>query len=104
MFWAYLIYGGGYGLPSKSVDKVFYNLNGVIYTLSGYYGCQLESYEFRRPCCNEVRLLAGVPFISVSCESRCFLKRISWRMLNQSTDIGVAKKQIDEFRELLRKL
>jgi hypothetical protein len=56
------IFGNGYGLGSPYWDSRFYWLSGEFYTWAGWFGCQLQSFQWRHPRAGERRRLAGRTF------------------------------------------
>jgi hypothetical protein len=53
----HLIFGNGYGLKSPFWDDQYYWLRGQFYTWSGWYGAQLQSFQWRHPKAGERRTL-----------------------------------------------
>lgn len=62
------IFGNGYGLGSPYFDGRFYWLSGQFYTWSGWFGAQLQSFQWRHPKAGERRTLAGREFVVFSSE------------------------------------
>lgn len=44
---------------AKPWDKVFFRIDNIIYTWQGWFGCQLVSYERKRPDFLSTRMIAG---------------------------------------------
>ena len=53
----HLIFGNGHGLKSPWCDSRFYWLSGEFYTWSGWFGAQLQSFQWRHPKPGEERVL-----------------------------------------------
>lgn len=56
------IFGNGYGLKTPRIDDKFYWLSGEFYTWSGWFGSQLQSFQWRHPKAGEERVLIGRKF------------------------------------------
>jgi hypothetical protein len=56
------IFGSGYGLKSPFWDDKYYWLSGGLYTWSGWYGSQLQSFQWSHPKPGESRKLLGREF------------------------------------------
>lgn len=56
------IFGNGFGLASPYSDSRFYWLSGELYTWSGWFGAQLQSFKWRHPRAGERRILFGYEF------------------------------------------
>lgn len=68
----HLIFGNGFGLKSPYFDDQFYWLKGELYTWSGWFGAQLQSFQWRHPKAGERRELLGREFRALHSE-RMFL-------------------------------
>jgi hypothetical protein len=101
------IFGNGHGLKSPYWDDVYYWLSGDFYTWSGWFGAQLQSFQWRHPKAGERRRLAGREFRALH-SNREFLwlwivplpicrVRVAW------SGVGLPKP-IAEANEALRKL
>jgi hypothetical protein len=56
------IFGNGYGLKSPYFDDKFYWLSGELYTWGGWFGAQLQSFQWRHPKAGERRTMLGREF------------------------------------------
>lgn len=81
IFWLdHKIWGNGHGLKTPFFDAVFYWLSGRLYTWSGWFGCQLSSFQWLHPKEGEVRKLANREFVVFRSE-RCGIRvRVDWTM------------------------
>lgn len=64
----HLIFGNGFGLKSPSCDAKFYWLDGELYTWNGWFGAQLQSFQWRHPNAGERRKLIFREFKPVHSE------------------------------------
>lgn len=61
-------------------DRALLVLNGTVYMWSGWFGCQLESREWRRVPAGTRRTLHGVEFTVFSTERAGLKWRTTWAM------------------------
>ncbi|MER9769014.1 hypothetical protein NKJ09_23450 [Mesorhizobium sp. M0189] len=100
------LFGNGHGLKSPYFDDVFYWLsdtkngrreNGQLYTFSGWFGAQLQSFQWKHPLASERRRLCNREFTPLNSERRWFRVRVSWSWID-------LPKGIDETNAALRQL
>jgi len=104
MLWLdHLIYGNGNGLATPYFDGRFYWLvdkhtdKGELYSWSGWFGAQLQSFQWTHPNAGERRRLAGREFKPFHSTRSLGRVRVAWAL----TDMP---KNIDECNTVLRKL
>jgi hypothetical protein len=67
----------------KPWDMVFFRIDGVLYTWSGWFGCQLISYERKRPNLVEPRIIAGNKmYVYDICRKGLFKFKVKWTLCN----------------------
>ena len=76
-FW---LFGNGHGLKSPHFDDVFYWQNGRLYTWNGWYGSQLQSFQWRKPKPGETRFISGREFVVSERTRKWFRVRCTWRL------------------------
>ena len=92
----------------KKYDKLFYRLNGKMYTWSGWFGCQLESLEWFTIPAGTERTLLGRRF-KVFTTKRLGIKdlfrvRTTWALCMSGKDIAESNKVIIELKKDLKRL
>lgn len=100
----YLIFGSGFGLADRESDTTWFVLGGRAYHWSGWFGCQLQSFEWRRPEVGETRVLAGVIFRPFNFERRWFLYRVTWSGDEFCGPVDYSNKAIRAFKKKLGEL
>lgn len=60
------------------MNKVIYKIDGVCYTWSGWFGCQLESYEWTRVPAGTKRTILGREFTVFTTERKGLKIRTTW--------------------------
>lgn len=89
--------------------RVFFVFDGIEYSWNGWFGCQLESYEFRRPPAGTTRELdfgEGKQKICVtifSTHREWFWCRCTWAVSNSGTHEEHTTR-IHQLRNALREL
>lgn len=99
----------GYMILTRDTISRFYKINDVVYTEDGYFGCQLRSFEFKRPpvSWNSRRVFFGYeiePVNSIFHWSKMKWE-ISWCLTNlHKTNVSLDDQHriIREFKEDLR--
>lgn len=92
----FAIFGNGCGLGAPYFSQVFYWLvdsnteKGTFYTWCGWFGSQLQSFQWFHPIPGEERILAGVRFRPFTSTRRWFRVRVAWKGsgLNTSEEIS----------------
>lgn len=86
-----------------------YCIDRVWYKKTGFFGCQLESYQFKFPDFNEHRHILDKTFrmyhVHFKLRFYCLpMWNITWCLVNLSSDLDYAKTQISEFYEKLDRI
>jgi hypothetical protein len=94
---------------TEPYNYTLYCIDKVWYKKTGWFGCQLESYQFKFPDFNEHRSILDKTFKmhNVNFTLRFYLLpmwKITWCLVNLSSDIDYANSQIREFYEKLEKV
>lgn len=87
-----------------SYDHMEFVLDGRRYRWSGWFGCQLESYEWWRVPAGTRRRLAGFEFSVFMTERRGLKVRTTWSLANQPASLDKANEDIRRLREALTRL
>lgn len=66
----HLLFGNGHGLKSPHFDDRYYWLSGQFYTWSGWFGSQLQSFQWFHPKPGEVRKLGGLNYSPFNSERK----------------------------------
>lgn len=99
----HLIYGSGHGLATPFWDGRFYWLvdqktkRGELYTWSGWFGSQLQSFQWTHPNAGERRTLAGHDFKPFHSTRTWFRVRVAWALTR-------TPESVDECNKFLREL
>lgn len=104
-------FGNGFGLKSPYFDDNFYWLSGELYTWTGWFGAQLQSFQWRHPKAGERRMLFGYKFYPFNSERR-FMRlwsivlpiprvRVSWARVDLPEGTDAAN---EELRLMLQKI
>jgi hypothetical protein len=84
-----------------------YEIDGIIYQPIGWFGCQIESIEWKKPkiSYDNKRELLGYKFVPVNVESVKFFKwRINWCLEDVMCNCKDINEQNSLIREFLNKL
>ncbi len=80
----FAIFGDGHGMGAPYFSQTFYWLvdgfteRGTFYTWSGWFGSQLQSFQWTHPNAGEERLLAGKRFRPFQSHRQWGRVRVSW--------------------------
>lgn len=112
MLWLdHLLFGNGRGLASPYFDQRFYWLvdtsmsrkygRGRIYSWSGWFGAQLQSFQWTHPKPGEIRTLAGHGFRPFHSERSWLRVRVSWACGDTPHDLDAANVFLRKLQEKL---
>lgn len=97
------IFGSGHGIKSPRCDDRYYWLvdphtnKGELYTWCGWFGSQLQSFQWTHPRAGEERLLVGYYFRPYTSYRNFGRVRVTWACAALPRDVTAAN-------EFLRKL
>lgn len=107
----FLVFGSGMGIGAPFWDQRFYWLvdtmkgrkvgRGTFYTWSGWFGAQLQSFQWTHPNAGERRRLCDLEFKPFHSERRWFRVRVAWACTTVPAGIDEANAFL---RALERKL
>ena len=84
--------------------RAIFLLDGTEYRRSGYFGCQLESFEWGVPAHGTMRRILGFDMSVWSVERRLFRRsRICWALSDRGS-LDECKTRIEALQNELRKL
>lgn len=96
MLWLdHLLFGNGRGMKSPHADSLFYWLDGRFYGWSGWFGCQLQSFEWRRMPAGTRRRLVDRDFVVVATQRRWLRVRTTWSMTGNPTSEEIRSLRSD---------
>lgn len=107
MWLDHLIYGNGHGLGSPRFDGRFYWLvdrltkRGEVYSWSGWFGAQLQSFQWTHPNAGERRVLCGHDFKPFASSRRLFRVRVSWALCRKPGDVLECNEFLRDFERKL---
>ena len=86
------------------IDKVFFRINGKLYSWTGWLGCQLESREWLRVPAGTERTLLGEDFRVWRSDRDGLKYRTTWSLINLPENIDKANERIRGLKDKLAKL
>lgn len=99
--------------PNQLPDKLFFRIDGVMYSWTGWFGCQLESHEWRRYPAGTERVILGMRFRVWTTERHwftcCTIERhwfkccTTWALCELPDDVYRANETLRELRAKLVK-
>lgn len=105
MLWLdHLLFGNGHGLKSPYFDSVFYWLSGRLYTFHGWYGAQLQSFEWRIPRPGTRRRLLNREFVVFQARRKWLRVRVSWAWVDLPKPSDEANIALNDMRRELSQL
>ena len=101
-------FGNGHGLSVPMFDRPFFWLGGdggAFYTRSGYYGCQLASFQWTHPLPGERRHILMREFEVFRSERKGLRVRVSWRMVGlDGLNAEQQRSMVEDLKNDLRRL
>lgn len=99
-----------YPFFKTNTPRKIYKINNQLYWWTGWFGCQLESYEWRRVPAGTTRTLnledskGPIDFRVFTTERDGLKYRTTWSMVGNCGDINEENSRIHELRKRLSEL
>lgn len=103
-FLDFLIFGNGCGMGAPYFNQTFYWLKdslterGTFYTWCGWFGSQLQSFQWTHPNAGERRFLSGYEFRPFSSRRTLGRVQVAWKCdrLKTNEDIREFRNKLNE--------